>query len=114
MMGLIFAKKPFPTGGVAQQTIAIPATKAKYFRFTFQNPSPSPQAALFGMSVKPPAGTDIGEIVLHPVTRINHVEEKGGFAATYDLEKYPTPPSSDAAVESDVIDLTNKMNADGT
>lgn len=116
--GMNFRRVAFlPAGGVAQQTIAIPEITARYFRITFQNPVLSQMAAMaasFGMAVKPPAGTDIAEIVLHPVTRINHAEEKAGFAATYDLEKYPTPSSGDAVAEADVIDLTAKMNADGT
>lgn len=105
-----------PLGGVAQQTVAIPATTAKYFRVTFKNPGLSQMAemaAMFGMNAKPPAGTDIAEIVLHSVTRINHAEEKAGFAATYDLEAFPTPSSTDAVAEGDIVDLTGKMNADG-
>lgn len=107
-----------PLGGVAQQTITIQETTAKYFRVLFQNP-PSPFSfdALIDDAIekpKPPLGTGIAEIVLHPVTRINHVEEKAGFAATYDVEKFPTPASDNAVVENDVIDLTGKMKADGT
>ncbi|HEV7347318.1 glycosyl hydrolase [Telluribacter sp.] len=104
-----------PAGGVAQQTIAFPATTARYFRVRFQNPSPpSGLAALMGGVPKAPAGTNIAEIVLHPTTRINHAEEKAGFAATYDIEKYPTPAANDAVAEGDLIDLTGKMAADGS
>ena len=105
-----------PLGGVAQQTIDIPATTARYFRVTFKNPALSQMAAMaamFGMNVKPPAGTDIAEIVLHAATRINHAEEKAGFASTHDLEKYPTPFSNDVIAETDVIDITSRMNAEG-
>ncbi|MCW3110794.1 MAG: glycoside hydrolase [Segetibacter sp.] len=111
--GLNFRKvASIPLGGVAQQTIAIPATTSKYFRLAFQNPQASNQGGSMGGGA-PPAGTRIAEIVLHPATRINHVEEKAGFAATYDIEKYPTPSSNDAIAEGDVINLTGKMTADG-
>jgi hypothetical protein len=117
--GLHFRRVTYiPMGGVEQQTVSIPATTAKFFRITFENPSPSQYASLtaeFEIShIQPPTGTDIAEIVLFPVTRINHAEEKAGFAATFDLEKYPTPVSNDVIEERDVIDLTGKMNANGT
>jgi hypothetical protein len=106
-----------PFGGVSQQTVSFQATTAKYFRVTFQNPGLSGNAVLmakYGAKVKPPKGTNIAEIVLHPVSRINHFEEKAGFASTFDLEKYPTPDSPDAVSASDVLDLTGKLRADGT
>lgn len=108
---------PVPLGGAPQQTVAFPAATARYFRVTFQNPVLSGNAAMaaaFGMKVRPPKGTDIAEVVLHLAARINHAEEKAGFAATHDLEKYPTPDNGDAVAESDVIDLTGKLRADGT
>lgn len=104
-------------GGVPQQTIAIPTTTAKYFRVFFRNPKASQYVELagdIGIPAKPSFGTDIAELVLHPVTRVNHVEEKAGFASTYDIEKFPTPTSNDAVNESDVIDLTSKLNPDGS
>ncbi|CAN5327416.1 hypothetical protein BH23BAC1_BH23BAC1_43620 [soil metagenome] len=111
--GVSFRKiMSIPLGGVVQQTVAIPPTTVKYFRIVFENPLP---ASFMGFSGNnpPPAGTDVAEIVLHTITRINHFEEKAGFAATYDLEKYPTPATPDAVAEGDVIDLTNKLSADG-
>ncbi len=99
-------------GGVPQQTIAIPAIAAKYVRVTFQNPLP-PSRGIMGGG-RPPAGTDVAELVLHTTTRINHAEEKAGFAATYDLEKFTTPTTDDAVAFSDVVDLTGKLSADGT
>ena len=67
-----------PLSVVAQQTITIPVTTAKYFRITFKNPPPpfSFAALNSGTVLKPPPGNDITEIVLYPVTRINHFEEK--------------------------------------
>ncbi|WP_346860836.1 glycosyl hydrolase [uncultured Draconibacterium sp.] len=107
-----------PLGGVEQQTMTIPPATAKYFRINFKNPELSGMARIikkYGGKVKEPAGTNIAEIVLHTAARINHAEEKAGFAATPDLEQYPTPVSSEEFVdEKNVIDLTNKMKADGS
>lgn len=107
-----------PLGVIPQQTIAIPPTTAKYFRVTFKNPSArSNLGAMMGggaAAPKPPAGTGIAELVLYPTTRINHFEEKSGFVAASDLYKYPTTASPDVIAEADVIDVTTKMNADGT
>ena len=117
--GITFRRIAFiPLGAVAQQTITIPPTTANYFRVTFKNP---PAAPGFGAMMaggrgapKPPAGTPIAEVVLHPTTRINHVEEKAGFATATDLTSHPTPSSDDVVSEGDVVDLTGKLNTDGT
>jgi alpha-L-rhamnosidase/F5/8 type C domain len=106
-----------PAGSLVEQTITIPATTSKYFRITFKNPPPMPNfGAMFGgnsEAPKPPAGTDIAEIFLHPSTRINRLEEKAGFGLSTDLYAQETPESGDAIHESDVIDLTSKMKSDG-
>jgi hypothetical protein len=117
--GVSFQKvADIPLGGVAQQTITIPETTAKYFRVTFKNPlPPSSLEFITGQSSKPPKpapGTGVAEIVLHPVFRINHAEEKAGFSSPHDIEEYPTPATSEAVAANDVIDLTGKMNADGS
>lgn len=117
--GVNFRRISFiPLSILPQQTITIPATTAKYFRVVFKNPAaPFSFAALMGgggQAPKSPAGTDIAEVVLHPVTRINHFEEKAGFAASTDLAQHVTPATTDVVAKADVIDLTGKMNADGT
>jgi hypothetical protein len=115
--GVRFQQVSFiPLGVIPQQTITIPATTAKYFRVTFKNPgAPFSFASLAGGAApKAPAGTDIAEVLLHSVTRINHFEEKAGFAASADLVQHSTPAATDAVAEADVVDLTGKMNADGT
>ncbi|WP_346857883.1 glycosyl hydrolase [uncultured Draconibacterium sp.] len=106
-----------PLGGVDHQTIAIPATTSKIFRVTFNNPVESQFAAfaaLMGGEMQEIKGTGIAEIVLHPVTRINHSEEKAGFAAEFDLEEYPTPETDDVIDMNTVVDLTDKLAEDGT
>ena len=63
-------------------TMDIPATRARYFRLMVLNPSGS-------------AGTKIPEFVLHGVVKVNHAEDKAGFAAPHDFADYLTPDSAD-------------------
>jgi hypothetical protein len=106
-----------PVGRVAQQTISFPAARARYFRVMVKNPPPPVNyGAMLGGSgrpPRPPATTPIAEVVLHPVTRVNRAEEKAGYAAAYDLAQDPTPTTTDGVAETDVIDITSKMNSDG-
>lgn len=105
-------------GAILEQTIAVPATTAKYFRVTVKNPAkPVNMGAAFGIGgadPKDPGGTVIAEIVLHTADRINMFEEKDAFAPVGDLDKKTTTTANDIVATSDIIDLTNKLNADGT
>ncbi|HET9824555.1 MAG TPA: glycosyl hydrolase, partial [Chitinophagaceae bacterium] len=108
-----------PAGAVPEQTIDIPATTSKYFRVTVQNPPPPVNiGAAFGFGDAPapkdPGGTEIAEIVLHTADRINMFEEKDAFAPVGDLDKKVTAPTNNDILFSDVIDLTDKLNADGS
>jgi hypothetical protein len=108
-----------PAGDVLEQTIAVPATTRNYFRVVFKNPPPPVDlAALFGIPGMPPPkappGTDIAELVLSPVTRVQMFEEKAGFAPAVRLYTKTTPASPDGIDPHDVIDITDKMNSDGT
>ena len=116
--GVTFRRVTFiPAGDVLQQTLRIPATTAKYFRVTFINPKAVNLGAAFGMGTeapKPPAGTDISEVVLYPYAMIDRFEEKAGFAPFAEKHPLTTADTSEAISLSNVIDLTSKMNADGT
>ena len=103
-----------PPGGVLQQTINIPSTTAKYFRVTVKNP-PTKTNNFFnsGPPVTPP-GTEIAEIVLHSVVRIHMFEEKDAFAPDATLFSKTTPSTNDVVATNDILDLTSKLNADGT
>jgi hypothetical protein len=66
----------------------------------------------------PPAPTtyEAAEIVLHSDPRVNHFEEKAAFVPEPDLYQYLTPEVDASSVikKSDVIDLTSKLQGDGT
>ena len=89
-----------PSGSVAQQTIDIPLTAAKHFRLMVANPVADMSYAAYGYAVPAPEGTMIHEFNLYPVVKVNHAEEKAGFAAPHDLYLYETPYSPDAVMET--------------
>ena len=97
-----------PSGSVAQQTIDIPITAAKYFRLMVANPVPDMTYAAYGYAMPAPEGTMIHEFKLYSVTKVNHAEEKAGFAAPHDLADNPTPECFDPVMET--IDLTNSFH----
>lgn len=101
-----------PSGGVAQQTVTVPETTARYFRLTFPAPHPDMTYADYGILGDTPEGAYVHEFVLHHVVRINHAEEKAGFAAPHDLADWVTPATATPAVET--VDLTGMMAPDGT
>ena len=114
-----------PADGGIEHTIAFPPTAAKFFRVGFVAKPP----AGFGNSefdvdnafgdmsaMKPNPNFEISELVLHPGARISRFEEKAAFANLPSFDPYPTPDvaGTDAIRKDDVIDLTSKMEPDGT
>ena len=73
-----------PAGNVLQQTISFPGATARYFRVTVKNPpAPFNFGSIMGgggEKPRPPAGTNIAELVIYPASRINMFEEKDAFA----------------------------------
>jgi (4-O-methyl)-D-glucuronate---lignin esterase len=114
-----------PGGEAPEHTVSFEPVTAKYFRVAFEHTPPPPIPAWaagldpksFGINL-PPKATDyeIAEIVLHPGARVNHWEEKAAFVPEEDLYAYATPavPAADVINKDDVIDLTSKMQPDGT
>lgn len=115
--GIHFKKVTFiPAGGLVQQTINFPAATAKYFRITFKNPPPIFSfEAMLGSDAAPKAspGTEVAEIVLHSTTKMDRFEEKAAFAAVTNIDLKGTPSTDGIALEN-IIDLSDKINADGT
>jgi len=112
-------------GSGPEYTISFPAVTAKYFRITFTRTLPSPvpswaarvDLAVLGAKMGPrPTEYEIAELVLHPGARVNRFEEKAAFTPKPDLYNFATPEFSheDVIQKSDVIDLTSKMQPDGT
>ena len=101
-----------PSSFLPQLTFDIPETTARYFRLTIVNPQPDYSMAAYGVPVVMPTGTRIHEWVLHTVYKVNHAEEKAGFAAPMDLDSYVTTPTDTPVQE--VVDLTALVQEDGS
>ena len=96
-----------PSGSVPQQTMDVPETSARYFRLCVANPVADMSFAAYGAVGAAPEGTSLHEFVLHTVTKVNHAEEKAGFAAPHDLMDNPTPETCTPVLET--IDLTSSV-----
>ena len=85
-----------PHGSISWQTINIPPTTARYFRVVVPHAPQTPELKLFG------------------IARIDHAEEKAGYASPSDLNDHSTQASAeDAVMLTDVVDVTQHMDADG-
>ena len=86
-----------PHGSVGWQTIDIEPTRAQYFRITFE---------------KRPGTTP--ELKLYTTPRINHAEEKAGFASPSDMMDFLTTAKADEAIRlTDVVNVTEYVDANG-
>ena len=86
-----------PHGSISWQTIDIEPTRAQYFRITYdEKPGATPQLKLYTTS------------------RINHAEEKAGFASPSDMMDFiTTADENDAIGPADVIDVTGMVDTHG-
>jgi len=101
---------------VPQTSFNIPETTARYWRVTMDNPQPDMSYFVYtGMVVPAAPFTTVPEFRLWPVTRVNRSEEKAGFAAAWNMSQFDTPMASanEVAQIDDVIDLTDKVDANG-
>ena len=112
-----------PKGGAAEHTLTFAPVTARFFRLTITAPPPLPggisteNMEAFGIKLPKPSTTiAVAELVLHPDERVNRFEEKAAFVPMLDLYQFATPAASpgDAIEKSSVIDLTGKMQPDGT
>lgn len=114
-----------PSGGVGQKTLVFEPVTAKYFRFAFKTIPPMPSGLegigdMFGfdfdIGMMRPSGTQVAELVLHTVPRINRFEEKAAFETATDLMNDKTLEADPSVVVNpdDVINLTAQMQPDGT
>ena len=120
------ANVPTERGGLSQDpgqsTVAFVPVTARFFRVVLdrQKPVPGARAIDLGIVGLPPAPpiTDyrVSEFALHTTPVVNHFEDKAAFALAPDLYAAATPavPAAAAIAANDVLDLTDRMAADGT
>jgi hypothetical protein len=117
---------PGPQGyhGASVRTFAFPAVTAKFFRIEFDRVGLSPAEVIHGQGAEPPptfgggsGGYGVSEAIFYSDARVNRWEDKGAFGSLMDVyDVVPTPGAPTAAEISrgDIVDVTSKMDADGT
>jgi alpha-L-rhamnosidase/Glycosyl hydrolases family 2, sugar binding domain len=118
--GRIFRKVTTLSGGgfiqstALQQTVSFPPTVGCVFRVVLERPEPG-LAEQLGLVVTPVAH-QIAQLVLHTAARVNRFEDKAGYSTRQILCEDNTQDvaAADAICNSDVIDLTSRMQADGS
>lgn len=120
--GINFAKVCIlEPGNLPQSSVNIPVTTATYFKVTFKNPpKPADFSSIIGgppSEAKAPESTEIGELVLHTVTRIHKLEEKAGIVGvsglSMDLRTMKTADTDEPVNAADIVDLTKLVDATG-
>lgn len=102
----------FATDRSPQTTVTFAPVKARFFRVTFAM-TPLP---VNNQTNTTTLGIQVAELVVHTSAKINRFEDKAGFATATDLYELATPSDSDldAIRTDDVIDLSSKLQPDGT
>jgi alpha-L-rhamnosidase len=99
-------------------TVSIAPTTAKYWRITYKT-LPPPFNLFAAMAGGNPMGeksdgVNIAEFVLHNTDRMDQVEDKAGFTPWKEDNKTVTPKNADAIAPETVVDLTSKLQSDGS
>jgi hypothetical protein len=99
------------------RTYALPApTTAKFFRVEMTGAALEPAGVMNQVAPQPAGQYSLSEFTVHTGARVNRWQEKAGFNFYYEYQTTGTPavPSSSTINRSDIVDLTSKMNKDGT
>jgi hypothetical protein len=95
-----------------EQTIAFAPAQARVYRVVLERPKqlPTDHADAEAFSYR------IMELELHTAAHVNRFEDKAGFSTRQIVAKDDTPDASTDSVirQSDIVDLTDKVRADGS
>ncbi len=108
---------PGPQGyhGATIRTYAFDAVTARYFRMHLEGAPVRPAQVIHWGPVTVAQSFDLSELRLFSDARVNRWEDKGAFGSLMDVYAgVPTPDAPKDAVVGDVIDISSKMDADGT
>ncbi|MCC6723344.1 MAG: glycoside hydrolase, partial [Saprospiraceae bacterium] len=116
--GLNFRKIASFTGSINPlNTVAFPATTAKYWRLCYETlpPQVNPWAAMMGGGGDAkPDGVNVAEWMLYTADRIDQAEDKAGFTPWREGNPSYLGENADAIPMENVVDLTQKMKPDGS
>ncbi|HLA54376.1 MAG TPA: glycosyl hydrolase, partial [Flavitalea sp.] len=102
--------------GGSIRTYTFPESNARYYRVEFTNAAPRPADVISEATTPADTAYALSEIKLHSGARINRWQDKAGFNFLFEYSAVPTPEvAKNSSIDpSAIIDLTGKMNADGT
>ena len=110
---------PGPQGyhGAAVRTFAFPAVTAKFFRIELDGAGLLPAAVIHGGTAIPAQRYTLTEAIFYSDARVNRWEDQGAFGSL--MDRYDGVPTPDAPAQAEialgeVVDLTSKMDQDGT
>ena len=98
------------------RTYAFTPTRAKFYRIEMTGAPLNPAATMSQAPTAPAAQYVLSEAILHRGARVHRWEEKAGFSFLFEYETVPTPavPADETVPRGEVIDLTSKMQPDGS
>ena len=117
---------PGPQGyhGASVRTFAFPAVTARFFRIEFDRAGLSPAEVIHGQAAEPPPtfgggspGYGVSEAIFYSDARVNRWEDKGAFGSlmdVYDVVPTPSAPNAAEIARGDIVNITGKMDKDGT
>jgi hypothetical protein len=98
------------------RTYTFPEVSARYYRITFTGGSGITTVGNFGSAGyfgPAPATVSVTEAKFFSEARVHRWEDKAHFAPMFELESLATLHVSETSTISEVIDITDKMKADG-
>jgi hypothetical protein len=98
------------------RTYAFSPVTAKYYKIEFTNAPVRPADVISEVTTAIDTAYQITEVELHSGARINRWEDKAGFNFLFEYAGTETPvqPNTSYIAKSDVVDLSSKMQPDGT
>ena len=99
-----------------EETVAFPETTAKYFRLELTGTPWRPAEVMSEIDPKSDSVYTFSKIILQTGGRVNRWEDKAGFFHLFDYGPAASPEvaAGSAINPTGIIDLTSKLNADGT
>jgi len=100
--------------GSTVRTYAFPEMTARFFRVELTSAPYRPADVISEITTAPDTTYQLSELKLITGARVNRWEDKAGFNFLFDYGSVATPENGNAIPTSEIIDLTGKMNDDGT
>lgn len=100
--------------GSTVRTYSFPEKAARFFRIEITSAPPRPADVISEITTAPDTAYQLSELKLITSARVNRWEDKAGFNFLFDYASVATPDNGDVIHKSEIIDLTTKMNEDGT